>query len=368
VGGMMRTSSRNVELDALRAGSVLLVVFAHSRFSFVPGGLGVTIFFVISGYIITKLILNEVTRNGDISLWKFYLRRFWKLAPPFLLIIVVPSILTWKVERIDLTKFLSQILFFFNWIKISSGSDGVMRGTSVVWSLSIEEQFYVVVALFACVARYIEYKTFSKYLLAVFLAAWVFSTTSRIYHSYIGQNNNIYDATGNLPRIYLGTDTRMSSICAGAILAIVSQNVHYSTNLKLAKNNWLYILSFVVSTMFIVSLTIRNPHFRDILRFSLQELATCLLITLGPILGWTPKILRRIIQLRLVQIIGRSSYCIYLSHLMLLLFFQTLTTDFEGPFLILIELVIAAITLFIGVLLYLTTDKPFERMRTRFRR
>jgi len=178
----------------------------------------------------------------------------------------------------------------------------------------------------------------------------------------------MYDETGNLPRIYLGTDTRMSSICAGAMLAIIAPKLLLFINSKLRKKELLWGFLGVLSTLFIISLLIRNNHFRDTFRFSLQELATCLLILLGPILGWTPQSLRKAIQSRFVQLIGVSSYCIYLSHLMLILLFQKLFVSSQGSFHVLIDFAFASTTIVIGIILYWITDKPFEAMRLRFRR
>lgn len=364
----MGISTRNLELDALRAGSILLVVFAHSRFSFVPGGFGVTTFFVISGFIITKLIVNEVTKYRDFSLWKFYARRFWKIAPPFVFIIVCPSIIAWKIQDIELIKFLSQILFFFNWIKISSGTEGVMLGTGVVWSLSIEEQFYLVVAILTWAARKNKYKNLSKYLLMVFTWAWFYSLSSRIYISFIDQSKNIYDDTGNLSRIYLGTDTRMSSICAGAILAILAPKLAHFINSNFQKRIFLCAVGISIPILLVISLLIRNNHFRDTFRYSMQELAICLLILIGPILGWTPLKLKKTLETRIVQMIGVSSYCIYLSHLILILVFQQLFSSPRKPNQFLLDLAFATTAISLGTALYLITDKPFETMRRKYRR
>jgi peptidoglycan/LPS O-acetylase OafA/YrhL len=114
-GGLLK---RNTELDALRAISILLVLIAHLGYQhIVPGGLGVTIFFGISGYIITALILKEHQDYGNVDLFLFYRRRFWKIAPPLFFLVVIPSLLTWKVYSISIEKFLSQLFFFSTGLK-----------------------------------------------------------------------------------------------------------------------------------------------------------------------------------------------------------------------------------------------------------
>jgi peptidoglycan/LPS O-acetylase OafA/YrhL len=358
---------RNTDLDALRALSVLLVVFAHSGFSLIPGGLGVTIFFVISGYIITKLILSEVERTGNFSIWKFYGRRFWKIAPPFVIIIIIPTLFTWKIQHISLERFLSQVFFLYNWVKLDTGSEGVLSGTGVVWSLSIEEQFYIVVALstfFLCLR---SFRNLSKYLLCIFASAWIFSTVMRVNFSYFGSYLDYHDDTGNLPRIYLGTDTRMSSICAGAVLAILARNSNLISYLRIKKKFLLPLAYIIILISFVLSLTIRTFHFRDTLRFTLQEISTCLLVTLGPILGWTSHYLKHLIQSRIIQLIGLASYCIYLSHLMVMLAVERHLSYSNGVSSEFIKIASSVLSILIGILLYLISDKPFEGMRLRFR-
>ena len=134
-------------LDAMRAAAVMLVVLAHAGLEVVPGGSGVTIFFVISGFIITHLVLKEHRRTGGFDIAGFYRRRALKLAPPLLVALVLPTALyAWLVRPVSLGDFLGQVFFFFNWRYTDSQVD-VLPGSIVVWSLSIEEQFYVAFAL-----------------------------------------------------------------------------------------------------------------------------------------------------------------------------------------------------------------------------
>jgi peptidoglycan/LPS O-acetylase OafA/YrhL len=83
-------------LDGIRALSVLIVVLAHSGFEIVPGGLGVTIFFFLSGYLITTLMLAEYERSGRLSIPKFYARRFFRLMPPLIITLAIAYSLTFS--------------------------------------------------------------------------------------------------------------------------------------------------------------------------------------------------------------------------------------------------------------------------------
>ena len=364
----MKSSKRNQSLDAMRAGSVMLVVLAHAGFKLIPGGLGVTIFFVISGFIITKLIIAEIERTGNFSIWNFYARRFWKIFPPLAAIILIPTLITWSTNQISLKQFASQVFFYYNWNKISHQTDGVLLGSGIVWSLSIEEQFYIVVAIITYFVSKRPGKNFRKKLLAIFLIAWTFSTMSRIYFSFISEIPKIYDETANIPRIYLGTDTRLSSICAGAILAIVSSNEKLVAKALEFSSKRILLLNFLIIFFYIFSLAWRQENFRDTFRFTLQELGTCFLIFVGPVLGRMSKELNTLIRLKFIQLVGLSSYCIYLSHLIIILLLRGKLNSSDTEQNILITVFLTMVCLVIGISIYYVADKPFDRFRMRFRR
>jgi len=143
------------DIEGLRAVAVLLVVLFHGRVAgFDAGFVGVDIFFVISGFLITKSMIEEVSRNGSLSLSDFWARRIRRLLPASLLVFVVSApfalhdatVLSWSRVGLDLR---SAVLYFSN-IRFSVNSEdyfAVTDGESFFlhsWSLSLEEQFYVV--------------------------------------------------------------------------------------------------------------------------------------------------------------------------------------------------------------------------------
>lgn len=142
------THGRLAHLDGMRAFAVLLVVVAHAGLGhLVPGGSGVTIFFAVSGFIITHLVLRERDRTGGFDVGGFYVRRAVKLLPPLLVAILLPT-LVWSVwHPVDWSALAAQLFFYFNWTKASGAEFDALPGSGVVWSLSIEEQFYIVFAL-----------------------------------------------------------------------------------------------------------------------------------------------------------------------------------------------------------------------------
>ena len=148
-------------LDGLRAFAVLAVIAYHMRMPWAPGGLlGVTVFFVLSGYLITSLLLIEYDDTGKIDLPHFWLRRIRRLVPAIVLVIVCTAVLCTLFNHALLTKMrpdvLPSLLFFNNWWQIFHDVSyfealGAPSPLAHFWSLAIEEQFYLVwpVALFA---------------------------------------------------------------------------------------------------------------------------------------------------------------------------------------------------------------------------
>ena len=136
-------------LDGLRAIAVLIVLVSHSGYGeTVPGGLGVTIFFFLSGYLITTLILDEQTRTETINVRHFYLRRAFRLLPPLLITLaiaytlVAAGLLGGGFSWGGLT---SQLFYFANYYGIFfAHENSIPDGTGILWSLAVEEHFYIV--------------------------------------------------------------------------------------------------------------------------------------------------------------------------------------------------------------------------------
>ena len=148
------------EIDSLRAFAVLAVVIYHAKFNFfgnilLPGGyLGVDVFFVISGYLITSLILKELINTDSFSFKSFYIKRVRRILPVLLLVIFVSIPFSWiYLFPSDLVSFSKSILyslgfssnFYFHFSGLDYGSpEGLQKPFLHTWSLSIEEQFYII--------------------------------------------------------------------------------------------------------------------------------------------------------------------------------------------------------------------------------
>ncbi len=356
-------TQRILSIDALRALAILLVVFAHSGVPLVPGGVGVTLFFVISGYVITSGLIREFDKTEKFSIKNFYLRRFFKIFPPFLAVVVIPTIIFWNYVEIELQEFLAQIFFVYNWVKMDSPV-GNLLGTQVVWSLSIEEQFYLLVAVIWLLLMRMSPNKLKRNLFFLYLVIFIISSGQRVFisFSYEGARNTY----GEISRIYYGTDTRVSSIALGGLLALyLAQKIELHSRFSKSKNMRFCIYALVV-LLFAASLFIREPHFRDTFRFTMQETASMFVCFIA--IKWNfPVRLQAITESKIVQSIGISSYSIYLVHLIPITILWPIIDkhlNIKNYFLVPSTVFLA---LLLGYLCHLLFDQPFEKFRSRLR-
>ncbi len=143
------------DLQGLRAIAVLLVVLAHSGFEYTQGGfIGVDVFFVLSGYLITNLLYSELKKSGKINLFRFYARRLKRLLPALVLMLVISSVLAiWLLSPVEAREKLTSAPFAVTWISnlyfafVNLGYFDELASHDLylhTWSLGVEEQFYLI--------------------------------------------------------------------------------------------------------------------------------------------------------------------------------------------------------------------------------
>jgi len=305
---MTKITERFGHLDLLRAVSIFLVLVAHAGLGdVVPGGSGVTIFFCISGFVITHLVLKERNDTGEFDIVGFYVRRALKIVPPLILIILLPTVIFSFVIKVDWSHVMGEVFFFFNWIYMT-GNSQILPGSGVVWSLSIEEQFYILFALLWLLL--VRKQRGEIYLAWVALALVAYSNCARI----IFANGDSAHA-----RVYYGSDTRMDGIALGILAAIwLSRAGDQRGSLKKPSVTWDFVAIAAVG-VFVLSLLIRDEWFRNTFRFTLQSGATIVFIIFGFRSHNTllSKVFRRMSQVKWLKLVGLASYSIYLCHLML---------------------------------------------------
>lgn len=209
-----------VGLDSLRGLAILGVILYHINFNWMPGGfLGVTVFFVLSGYLITDILAIEWKRNKRIDLKNFWIRRARRLLPGMLVMLVI--VIAWVTifHSSLLGKMrgdsLAALLYFSNWWYIYHKlsyfeSFNQISPLTHFWSLAVEEQFYVVWPFIIGLAFYFIKKK-SHIILFILLGAIMSALAMAI----------LYEPGADPSRIYYGTDTRAFSLLIGAALALI---------------------------------------------------------------------------------------------------------------------------------------------------
>lgn len=292
-------------IDGLRAFAVLLVVFMHAGYTWIPGDSGVTVFFGISGFIITHIQLRERQRTGHFDAKGFYLRRAFKLVPPFLIVVVAPTLIYGISQTVNAGAFLSQVFFSYNWVRIFdyAASEQVLPGTEVVWSLAVEEQFYIVFALVWLLL--VRASWWRRGLLILSVVAILGSTLFRTYLA-------MFDMSGHILR---GTDTRLDGIAWGVLAA----GLFFMW--QQGQVRWLSMFGTdralcAALVLFLGGLALRDGWLEPTLRPTVQSMAGMSVILYGMIPTDTP--LKRLfysgMAWRPIQTVGLASYSIYLVH------------------------------------------------------
>jgi len=221
-------------LDGLRAAAVLAVVAYHLNFGWAQGGLlGVGVFFVLSGYLITDLLLTQRERTGRIALGQFWVRRARRLLPALWVMLLVVALWVSVVQPAQLTALREDVIAAFayasNWWYVFHhvsyfASFGPLSPLSHLWSLAVEEQFYLVWPLILIVAvRYVlRGKGLRRNVLGrnvlrrnVLLGLIVLAAAASA-----GAMAVMYQPGGDPNRVYYGTDTRAFELLIGAALAV----------------------------------------------------------------------------------------------------------------------------------------------------
>lgn len=299
------------KLDGLRAISVLFVVLSHSGFgNIIPGGFGVTIFFFISGYLITTLLRKELELNYKINLKNFYLRRFWRLVPALIIYVLIAVIANKLVKNTIATEeSLAAIFYLSNYYDLYKGYTPLSKIHSpydILWSLSIEEHFYIFFA-----PLLLLFKLRSKITLLI-ISLTIIPLLLRI-------NAIFFDFSSfNKLYTYIATECRMDSIAFGCLLA------YFNINTK-NKNQELFSL-LLGSTIIIFTLLYRNDDFRETFRYTLQGIGLFLIIN-NIIHGKHTQKITNFLEIRPLIFIGKISYSIYLYHWLALIIIELVTQN-----------------------------------------
>ena len=303
-------------IDGLRAVAVVAVMLYHLGFTWIPGGfLGVDLFFVISGYVITRLLLDSIQRSGGLDLRAFYKARIRRLFPPlvFMIFVTIIYISIWAPET--MRRFVSDSPFALfggmNWwlvFRHTDYFDTISRPPLLqhTWSLGVEAQFYLIWPLILLLVL----RQFGKAKIpgaALFIAA--ISGIALLLVSFEVDAAN----ASQVSHVYFGTDTHSIGLFLGAALAVswVPQNLQEQVNRRAQDFiDGIGVIGFVglLGTFLLVN---ENDPTLYKLAFPLAGLFGCAILTsiVHPASRFAP-----ILSNKVAVWIGERSYAIYLWH------------------------------------------------------
>lgn len=303
-------------IDGLRALAVTAVILYHLGITWIPGGfLGVDLFFVISGYVITRLLLDSILSKGGLDLREFYWARIRRLAPPLIFMLAGTTfiIAAWKPDAIH--RFLSDLPYVLtgseNWHLVAVHQDyfqAVGRPPLLqhTWSLGVEIQFYILWPLILLlILRYLGKKRVVQSSLVI---AFISGLALFIYSLHVDAS-----ATNQISHIYFGTDTHSLGLFLGAALAVSWVPTNLDRNISQRAQDFVDgvgVIGFLglLCTFFFIDES--HPTLYRI-AFPLAAIFGCAVLTslVHPASRFSP-----ILSSKPIVWIGQRSYGIYLWH------------------------------------------------------
>ena len=351
-------------IDSLRALAVLAVIIYHVDVNYLPGGfLGVDLFFVLSGYLISSLIIKEYRKTGSLNLYNFYIRRARRLLPAVYFMITIGLVVMVLFNEVLLRKSHLDAIFGYiyssNWWYIFHKLDyfdsfGAQSPFKHLWSLAIEEQFYMIFPLlFLLINRKKKSKDgtykLNKNFLYVVLGLILVSLIAHIL---------LFDIN-NISRIYFGTDTRAFSLLVGVVGAILypMEKLHAKVT---PQQNIMYSVISLVSIATLITVMIYTSEYNTWLYrggFLLVAIIGLIVIISS---GKQHTLMSRLLSFKPVVFIGKISYSLYLWHFPILVL-TTPVSEIGNPNIIFVILRII-LTFALATASYVFVETPIRKL------
>ena len=291
-------------LDGIRAIAALIVFVSHAGLeNVVPGAFGVTIFFFLSGYLITTLLRQEYEQTGAIGLSRFYLRRVCRIIPPLYIVLILLLLPVGWAEthsRPPASAVAAQFAQLTNYYVVLRGSRQLVPDTLATWSLAVEEHFYLLYPLLLVgLLRFFDYRRVALALVAICVTvlAW---RCWLIYGLHVAYNYTFY-----------ATDSRVDSLLYGCLMALAFNPAFDQRLRDLSTAAWSVILVLAGGLLAFTFLD-RSEAFRATWRYSIQGIAlmpiffTAVSKNFWPVYRW--------LETRPLRYLGLISYTFYLVH------------------------------------------------------
>ena len=351
-------------IDSLRALAVLAVIIYHVDVNYLPGGfLGVDLFFVLSGYLISSLIIKEYKKTGSLNLYNFYIRRARRLLPAVYFMITVGIVVMVMFNGVLLKKSHLDAIFGYiyssNWWYIFHKLDyfdsfGSQSPFKHLWSLAIEEQFYMIFPLlFLLINRkkkdkdgfYKLNRNFLYVILGVILV-------SLIAHIILFDINNI-------SRIYFGTDTRAFSLLVGVVGAILYPMDKLNTKIT-PQENLVYSVVSLISIAALITIMIYTSEYNTWLYRGGFLLVAILGIIIIISSGKQHTVMAKLLSFKPVVFIGKISYSLYLWHFPVLVL-TTPVSEIGKPNIFFVVLRVI-LTFILAIISYALVETPIRKL------
>ena len=328
--------SRNRDLDGVRGLAILLVVAAHSGLPVRWGGLsGVTLFFVLSGYLITSLLIREYDRYQALSLWRFWGRRAVRLLPALIVLLALLPIVLVATGDSRLAAYpkqaIASLLYIGNYVRIHHHDLGVLNH---LWSLSVEEQFYVIWPL----AFLVLVTFFRARVLSIVLGMAMIATFYSVW------------TTGAAVRLDISTETNAFALLLGAALAFALAAVK-SRGLSLPTTSPLlpFLVMIAISAFPGHGLAVDHPLFRPLgAIFAISGVW----LVFAAVSGHS-----KVVGSRFMVFFGTISYALYLWHQSLI------NSHLLGAHTVQRNLTLIAFSILVSWLSWVLVEKPLTRLR-----
>jgi len=343
----MKTSTPKItQIQGLRALAAMLVTLFHAKW--VSGGfIGVDIFYVISGFLITGLLLREIERTGTINFKDFYARRFKRLLPTSFFVLALTAIFSWMLipptmrsslgrDVIAASLYVSNYLFAW-WQADYQNLDATPSPVIHYWSLAVEEQFYLLWPLLVLSFFIVTTKLKKKKILTLLVAG--VTALSFVFSIYQTETSPIW-AFYSLP-------TRAWELGLGALLVLIPP-------IRTKKLIGLLGFLFIITSAFIFGETTAFPGLNAVL----PVMGTVMLI--ATINSWPP-FLNDVANSRLFQWLGEISYPLYLWHWPLLVL---PSTYFARPLEVYERILAIVATIVLADLTHRFIEEPFRKTKT----
>jgi peptidoglycan/LPS O-acetylase OafA/YrhL len=290
-------------LDGLRAISISLVLIGHfvdKRLA--PGGLGVYVFFVISGFLITRLLLAEQAATGAVSLKMFYARRILRLYPVIIVFTGLVIFVDIGLGRpYNFFEPASALGYFTNYLNVYLDAHGIVPQMpfGVFWSLSLEEHFYILFPV-----AFVLLRANSVRLMLLVTALCIGCLLMRL------EGAMLHPELLNTQTFYTLSQYRMDSVGFGVLLALLCQTVGgRSVLVRLTQP----MFPIAALTVILTCLLVRDPWFRETWRYSLLGLSIVVIMS-AVLFGERYQLVHWFLNTGILRWIGRLSYSLYVWH------------------------------------------------------